>query len=202
MTLTTSPSLLKRAGAGDQQAWQLVVQLYGPLVYAWARRTGLTPPDAADATQETFVALSTRLVSFDPDHAGATFRGWLWTITRNKSADLARQRSPDASPRGGSTNVAKLNAINAEPDSIAEPSPASVADEASEQREVVRRALALLRQSFEPTTWQAFWRTVVDGVSPDEVAQELNLSRWAVYKARSRVLHRLRAELSGLEKLE
>jgi RNA polymerase sigma-70 factor (ECF subfamily) len=42
----------------------------------------------------------------------------------------------------------------------------------------------------------------VDGCTPDEVAAELSLSRWAVYKARSRVLQRLRTELEGLENLD
>jgi RNA polymerase sigma-70 factor (ECF subfamily) len=65
-----------------------------------------------------------------------------------------------------------------------------------------RRSTVLIRSSFEPTTWQAFWRTVIDGRSPGNVAEELSLSRWAAYKARSRVLHRLRMELEGLEELD
>ncbi len=77
--------------------------------------------------------------------------------------------------------------------------PPSGAD--ADQREILRRALALMRASFEPTTWQCFWRTVIDGCSPDEVAQEFCISRWAVYKARSRVLQRLRAELGGLKNI-
>ncbi len=58
-----------------------------------------------------------------------------------------------------------------------------------------------MRNRFEKSTWQAFWRTVIDGVSTEEVAEELGLSRWAVYKARSRVLQLLRSELACLEDL-
>ena len=58
-----------------------------------------------------------------------------------------------------------------------------------------------MRNRFEKSTWQAFWRTVIDGVSTEEVAEELGLSRWAVYKARSRVLQLLRSELDCLEDL-
>ena len=198
---TTSPSLLGRATAGDSQAWQRMVQIYGPLVYSWARRTGLQPQDAADVTQETFAAVSNRLQGYDAQRPGATFRGWLWTITRNKAADLVRNQQAQPGARGGSTNLVNLNAVHAKPTAAIELNADYPQETASDQQEIVRRALAILRTSFEPTTWQAFWRTVVDGCSPDDVAAELSLSRWAVYKARSRVLQRLRSELDGLENL-
>ena len=198
----TSPSLLGRATAGDPLAWQRLVQMYGPLVYSWARRTGLQAQDAADVTQETFTAVSSRLIAFDTTKPSATFRGWLWTITRNKAADIVRARQLQPGARGGSTNLAKLNAITGsvvDTSKLENDEPPSEVN--SDQQEIVRRALALMRTSFEPVTWQCFWRTVIDGCSPDAVAAEFNLSRWAVYKARSRVLHRLRSELSGLEEI-
>jgi RNA polymerase sigma-70 factor, ECF subfamily len=198
---TTSPSLLGRATSGEPQAWQRMVQIYGPLVYSWARRTGLQPQDAADVTQETFAAVSNRLQGYDAQRPGATFRGWLWTITRNKAADLVRNQQAQPGARGGSTNMANLNAVHAKPTAAIELNADYPQETASDQQEIVRRALAILRTSFEATTWQAFWRTVIDGCSPDDVAAELSLSRWAVYKARSRVLQRLRSELDGLEDL-
>lgn len=208
MTLTDSPlsettslSLLGRATSGDSLAWQRMVQIYGPLVYSWARRTGLQPQDAADVTQETFAAVSTRLLAYDAQRPGATFRGWLWTITRNKAADLVRNLQSQPGARGGSTNLANLNAVSAKASEAIAMNAEEQADMASDQQEIIRRTLAILRANFEPTTWQAFWRTVIDGCTPDEVSEELSLSRWAVYKARSRVLQRLRAELDGLEDL-
>lgn len=201
ISLTTSPSLLVRATSGEAAAWQRMVQIYGPLVYSWARRTGLQPQDAADVTQETFAAVSTRLPAYDAERLGATFRGWLWTITRNKAADLVRKHRSQPGARGGSTNLANLNAVYEDSSGSVGVSPNSPSERAMDQQEIIRRALAILRSSFEPTTWQAFWRTVIDGCTPDEVAAELALSRWAVYKARSRVLQRLRSELDGLENL-
>lgn len=50
----------------------------------------------------------------------------------------------------------------------------------------------LVRCEFEILTWEAFWRTTVDGISAADVATALGISRNAVYLARSRVLHRLR----------
>ncbi len=109
-TINTSSSLLARASQRDEQAWQRVVQIYGPLVYAWARRTGLQPQDAADVTQETFAAVAMGLAKFDGHRQGATFRGWLWTITRNKAADHVRNQQQARPARGGSSNLAILHA--------------------------------------------------------------------------------------------
>lgn len=200
---SASPSLIGRAVAGDATAWQQLIQIYGPLVYAWSRRHGLPPHDAADVTQETFSAVASSIARFDTGVPGATFRGWLWTITRNKAADHVRNAQDPAGGRGGSTNMERILAVadSAWGSSSYEAS-SPAAEAAADQKAVVRRAIALIRSSFEPTTWQAFWRTVIDGQSPDNVADELSLSRWSVYKARSRVLHRLRMELQGLEEFD
>ena len=47
-------------------------------------------------------------------------------------------------------------------------------------------------------TWQAFWRTAVEGQAPKNVAAELGVRPDAVRMAKSRVLRRLRDELPDL----
>jgi RNA polymerase sigma-70 factor (ECF subfamily) len=63
---------------------------------------------------------------------------------------------------------------------------------------IYRRALDLVRAEFENRTWEAFWNTTVDGRPPRDVAADLGMTVLAVYKAKSRVLRRLRQELGGL----
>ena len=63
---------------------------------------------------------------------------------------------------------------------------------------VAKQALDIMKAEFEESTWQACWMTVVDGESPREVAEMLDLTPNAVYLAKSRVLRRLRQEMSGL----
>jgi RNA polymerase sigma-70 factor (ECF subfamily) len=60
------------------------------------------------------------------------------------------------------------------------------------------RALDAIRGEFEPRTWQAFWKTTVEGRAPKDVAAELAMSAGAVRVAKSRVLQRLRAELGDV----
>lgn len=59
------------------------------------------------------------------------------------------------------------------------------------------RAMDRLRVDFTETTWAAFARQVLDGRPAGEVAAELGISRNAALVAKSRVLARVRAELSG-----
>ena len=51
----TSLSLLERARAQDPQAWRRLLDLYGPLIYHWCRRSGLRGDDAVSISQERLV---------------------------------------------------------------------------------------------------------------------------------------------------
>src|SRR5947209_16334896 len=87
---TTSPSLLARLRRPDDpEAWDRLVDLYTPLLYHWARGTGLQEPDAADLVQEVFAVLVRKLPEFRYDEH-KSFRGWLRKITLNKWRDRQR----------------------------------------------------------------------------------------------------------------
>ena len=88
---TTPVSLLERVRQpGEQEAWARFVDLYTPMLHGWARRLGLQEPDAADLIQEVFVVLLQKLPGFTCDRE-RSFRGWLWTIVRNKRHHHGRQ---------------------------------------------------------------------------------------------------------------
>jgi RNA polymerase sigma-70 factor (ECF subfamily) len=182
----TPASLLDRLrGPHDPQAWARFVELYTPLLFSWTRRLGLTDADGADLVQDVFLILLHKLPAFEYDR-DRRFRGWLWTLTRNRWATLRRARGPVA-PGG--------------PDSLPEPAAPDGAlemEEAEYRGYLVGRALSLLRADFQPTTWQAFWECVACDRPAAEVAAELGLSLEAIYAARSRILRRLREELRGL----
>jgi RNA polymerase sigma-70 factor, ECF subfamily len=183
---STSSSLLARLRAQDRDAWLRLAKLYGPLVYSWCRRRGLQADDAADIVQEVFRAVAGHIQAF-AHGPGCTFRGWLWTITRNKTLDHHRgaQRRPEAI--GGSDAQERMLQI---PEALDESEPGS-----STAGNLVRRALDMIRPDFEEKSWQAFWRVMMEGQTPAEAARSLGISVNAVYIAKSRVLRRLRDEL-------
>jgi RNA polymerase sigma-70 factor (ECF subfamily) len=185
-------SLLARARADDSDAWARLVQLYGPVVYRWARDAGLQPSDAADVVQDVFSSLTRHLARFSYEQPTDTFRGWLWTITRNRVRDHYRAHRQQARAAGGSDARERLEQLADHPPDVQSQSGLL------ELGGMKRRALELVRLEFDDRTWRAFWRTAVEGDRVADVAADLGISIWAIYKARSRVLQRLRNELDGL----
>jgi RNA polymerase sigma-70 factor (ECF subfamily) len=189
----TSLSLLARVNLNEPQSWRTLVDLYSPLVFFWCRRAGLNREDAADVLQNVWQAVAGHLHQFVHERDGA-FRGWLWTITRNKLNDYFRLHRAPLQGAGGSTAYQLLQEIpEQEPESY-------VAESSAEgSGDVLRRALDLIRGDFEPHTWQAFWLAAVEGQPARAIAERLQMSLDAVYQAKARVLRRLREELAGLQ---
>jgi RNA polymerase sigma factor (sigma-70 family) len=192
--LLTRASLLARLGdPEDGAAWKQFVELYGTLVYGFARRRGLQDADAADLAQEVFLAVAQAASRFKYDPKQGTFRGWLYGVTRHRIARFLQRRR--SHPVGsGDTNLHER--LTERPGR--EPDPAEIWEQ-EYQRHLFRLAAAQIEPRFSATTWQAFWRTAVDGASGATVAQELGLSVGAVYVARSRVLARLAQQVEEMQ---
>jgi RNA polymerase sigma-70 factor (ECF subfamily) len=186
----TSASLLVRVKAREGEAWGRLVALYSPMVYRWARKANLQPNDAQDVVQSVFLAVASDIDQFRRRRPGDSFRGWLWTIARHKILDHFRDRQQRALAAGGSTAQHRLQqCVAPEPDE---------GDAKSETCRLRHRALASLRESFAKHVWEAVIRTVVHGDRPGDVARDLGVSVATVYRAKVRVLARLRTELQGL----
>lgn len=187
--MQTPASLLDRVRANEGDAWQRFVRLYSPLVYSWAKRCGLRNQDAADVLQEVFHAVARKVGQFCTGPTGGSFRGWLWVITRNKVRDHFRGGGAEAV--GGTDMQHQLQELpESEPESWSESGECSRAN-------LVNRATQLIRNDFEPHTWQAFWRLAVENHPARDIAADLGMTVDAVYQAKTRVLRRLRAELHG-----
>ena len=187
-----SSTLLDQIRARRPEAWRRLVELYGPLVYRWSRQLGVGNADAADVVQEVFCAVGIQVAEFRRDRPDDSFGGWLRTITRNKVCDYFRRRQGRPDAEGGTNAYRRLL-------DLAEISESSTATEPLQtDSRFPQRLLDLIRVEFENRTWEVFQRIVVEGQSPAEVAAALGLRLPAVYKAKSRVLRRLREELRDL----
>jgi len=189
---STSTSLLERVKAQDPLAWQRLVDLYAPLVYRWCRDAGLPGEDSGDVVQEVFKSVLTGVDGFRGERPGS-FRAWLGSITKSRVSDHFRARGQELPAKGGTTAQQMFHHLAATPDGTQTDSPPD-ADPALWQR-----AAAQVEAEFEQRTWRAFWRVAVDGQRPADVADELGMTRQAIYQAKSRVLRRVRQELANLE---
>jgi RNA polymerase sigma-70 factor, ECF subfamily len=211
-----SSTLLESVKAQRPDAWRRLVELYGQVVYRWCRKSGLKAEDAADVVQEVFAAVAVHVAEFQRQTPRDSFTAWLSTITRNKICDHFRRGAGQPQAPGGTQAQQRMQQIQqpehctgAEGDSSvfvgrklgqspSEDWPAT-ADLIEAERILSRRAVELVRAEFEQRTWEAWWKVAVDGRPPADVAAEMGMSLAAVYKAKSRVLLRLRQELAGLQ---
>lgn len=190
---STRPSLLLRIREpGDHEAWSRFVALYGPLVYRYARNRGLQDSDAADLTQIVFHEVARQIQRLDYDAQRGKFRGWLFGVTRNQLRKHLERARRTVRPGGEEIEYQELECETA-----------SDQEEARWQEEyewqLFHMACERVRVEFGDRSWQAFWRTAVEGQTAQEVGRELGVSIGAVYTAKSRVLARLRDAVSELD---
>lgn len=190
----TSLSLLEAARQDDPVAWKNLCDVYSPLILAWIQRAGLQEADAADLSQDVLSRVHSNLVRFRKERPGDTYRGWLWTITRNEIRGwFRRQMSQPDKARGGMDGHKQLVSI---PDWITDDSTLEDIDPQQDSLAIViRNAAELVKPQFEPQTWQAFWRATVEGDTSTEIAADLQMTTGAVRQAKFRVLAKLKKML-------
>lgn len=170
-----------------------MVDLYGPLVHSWCSIAGVSADRVSDVLQEVFLAVHRNADHFEPKAQTTGFRGWLWTITRNKIRDHYRKLAGTTTAQGGSTALRQLH------DFAIPELPEDDPSEVDETTQLLHRAMAMVKVEFKENTWQVFWRAAVLGHPSDQIAEEMNISQAAVRQNKSRVLRRLRQTLGDLE---
>jgi RNA polymerase sigma-70 factor (ECF subfamily) len=188
----TSFSLLARLRQqpDDQDAWAAFVDRYGGLLYSWCRSWQLQDADARDVTQDVLLRLARALRAFTYDPAGS-FRGWLRTLARHAWSDFVAARQRPGQGSGG--DVDRLLEHVAAPDELVRHL------ESAFDLEVLEEARLRVQWRVDGSSWDAFRLTALEGVAAAEAATRLGLSLAAVYKAKSRVLKMLQAEIQKME---
>lgn len=179
----TPVSLLQRLckPVAQQKDWEQLVELYTPVLYLWAKRLGAQEADASDLVQDVLMTLVRALPNFSYDKT-KSFHAWLQTLINNRWRNQCRRQAVAQTVEYVENDLAKVNAD----DSLSEEEYC---------RHLAQRALEMMQKDFQTSTWKACWETVVEDRPIPEVADELGLSKGAVYLARYRVLGRLRQEL-------
>src|SRR6187401_2111866 len=147
--LTRASLLVQIRDGSNHQAWQEFLNLYGPVVYGFARKRGLHDADAADLMQDVLRSVSTSIGRLDYDRNQGTFRGWLFTVTRNKILNFlsARRIRPQGS---GDSTTNRLLASHPDANDGVE------AWEVEYQRRLAAIAMERVKGEFQENTWRAF----------------------------------------------
>lgn len=172
--------LLAAAAKGDQEAWDALVDRFTSLLWNITRQYRLSPADAADVVQTTWLRLVENLGRIaDPDR----LPGWLATTARREALRVSRRGDL---PRPGDDFAAI-------PDEGPVPGEQLLADE---QDVIVWRALGRLGEAC-----QRLIRLLISDPPPSyaEVALILEMKVGSIGPTRQRCLTQLR-KLAGLDR--
>jgi len=194
---TDDLTLVRRARAGDQRAFGLLVERYQKKVYAVALGMVKDAEEAMDVSQEAFVKVHRYLDRFKGD---SSFYTWLYRITTNTCIDVLRRRaviSQESVEYDDSVQLdlaeANLGALGSQVD--ASPARSALRRELGEKLEEAlaqlpekHRAILLLRE--------------LEGMSYEDLARTLEIPKGTVmsrlFHARAKV-QRLLADYLGDE---
>ena len=174
--------LLKSAGAGDQSAWDALVDRYGGRVWAVARAHRLSSADAEDVFQVAFLRLVTHLDTIrDPGRVGA----WLATTARHECLRMLR--------RSGRSIPSSDDAVLDSPDPLLPAVDAKLLTD--ERHQALREALGRLSAPC-----QRLLRAMMADPEPtyEEVSRALDMPIGSIGPTRGRCLKHLRRELGGI----
>lgn len=162
--------LVRRARAGDPDAWEALYRRAYPRLYAFARRRLTTPDEAEDAVAETITRAYDRMADFHWREGG--FEAWLFVICRNIVYETNR--------RNGRTF----------------PAAAMPPEPLPEERVIAEEEVAGLRAAFAllaPEERELLELRVVGGLGAKQVGRLIGKRAGAVRMAQSRALERLRS---------
>src|SRR5205085_1335360 len=150
--------------------------------------------DAADVMQDVLRSVAGAAARLNYDPARGSFRGWLYTVARNKVFNfLDADRHKLGRGSGDSGARERLEALAGPEWGLAE------SWDEEYERNLAALAMQRVQGEVQQATWQAFWQTAALGRNAREVGEALGMSAGAVYVARSRVLARLKEEVQRLQ---
>lgn len=176
--------VVRRAAAGDEDAFRTLVDRHGRMVFQLAYRITREHAGAEDIVQETFLRAHRALHRFD---GRASFATWLHRIATNASLDALRQaRTRHEVPYDPAPG-------ELDPVSSGEPDPERRARSAD-----VRAALGEAIGTLTPAERLAFVLRHFEGCSTAEIGERLGTGSIATRQAVFRAVSKLRRALLPL----
>ncbi len=181
---TTRASLLIRIkNARDTDAWTQFHDLYAPLIYRYARGRGLGREDAEDVRSKCYEAIVRQIPTFDYNKAKGGFKAWLRTMVDRRVIDLFRKRREQQADTG---DLRGLEDNQPSPDEVWEK---------QWKHQHIKYCVELLRREVSQQTFEAFFMVVIDERPVAEVCDALGMNRNQIYKAKERMLRRVRKKM-------
>ncbi len=205
--IPTRESLLSRLKDWeDQESWQDFFDTYWKLIYAMARKAGLSDAEAQEIVQETVISVARKIEGFKYDPAVCSFKTWMLQLTRwriinqikkRQRDELGRLSSPTAQGSRPDLPSDRADAIENIPD------PAGFDLEtiwdAEWEKNLLAAALERVKRQVDPEQFQIFDLYCLEQWPAQKVAGTLGVGLGRVYLAKHRIGRLLKKELKRLE---
>lgn len=185
MLTDTSRSLLDRLqNPANEREWDVFYKIYQPFIRQHLLVRKVPVDDADDLTQEILSRVFRSFATFVHNGRPGAFRKWLGQIVSQqvwRFFQALEKSVPTTQLATPPNEVATTHAIDLESQW-----------ELEHDRYCLKRLLELIRPEFTLSSWQAFQAVVIEGKTPEQAAEQLNISVNAVVIAKSRIFRRLR----------
>ena len=186
--INTRHTLIQRAQAGDLQTWDEFAHYYKAFIYYVLNRMNVDYAVIDDIAQEILITLWKNLPSYSRQKG--KFRTWLGTVIRNTSYTELKKASRLKSVHDA---AAKSLAIL---DSFSEPELNSIIDE-EWKIYLSNITLERMRDLFTESAVESFILSS-QGISADDIAQKLGISKHTVYSNTKRIKQGMIEEAKSL----
>ncbi|HTI73151.1 MAG TPA: sigma-70 family RNA polymerase sigma factor [Candidatus Limnocylindria bacterium] len=195
--LPTRQSLLTRLKDWeDQEGWREFFDLYWRLIYAVARRAGLSDSEAQDVVQETLVVVVKQMPRFQYDPSRGSFKSWLHTVIRGRLSRHWRKASGPAAPQTasmddstGGEEIVGVGAGVPEFDAIWQ---------SEWEQNLLDAALRQVQGLVSPKQFLIFSLAVLKEVPLGVIRERYDVNLAQIYLAKHRVGKLVKAELARL----
>lgn len=184
----TTGRIARAISEGELQRFEELYARVAPALFAWAQLRLLRELrkhlDAEDVVQEVWIRALEIFDRFDPDRQG--FRPWLFSVAKLVLMEASRRVRRRASDLGGHRALtAGLFELDDLPDSVTSISSRMSRDDS------IRRFVELVREA-DPLDHQVLVHFGLEGLSGEETAERLGITREAAFKRWQRLRQRLR----------
>jgi RNA polymerase sigma-70 factor (ECF subfamily) len=184
MLVESDVSLVERAQAGDREAFRTLVERHSRSVFRLAFRLTGNEHDADEVVQESFIKAHRQLPRFE---ARSSFSTWLYRIASNCAVDLLRtrrQHDPIESESGETPPTAAA--------SLTRPAVQDRLVLSGQIQSRIRAAMLGLTQRER----EAFVLRHVEGLSIEEISDQMNLKVNATKHSIFRAVRKMRVALA------
>lgn len=166
---------IRRAQAGDESAFELLVREHQGRAWRIARNMVPTDEDARDLVQEAFLRVFRNLDRFDFQYS---FTTWLHRIVTNLAIDHLRRRRPALSTRATEEGEPDLDLID----------PSAEAPSAGLEREETAAQVQAVLDSLAPHFQAVLRLRELEGLPCNEIAEIVGAThvtvRWRLHRGR------------------